>query len=404
MNRLMRTIVVCASLAVFVYVAAGYLMARTGQDKTYNVLTVYSEVLEHIQRDYVDQPNMQKVTNGALHGLLDSLDGESAYLSPLEYADYKKNLEMEGKAEAGLVLSRRYGYIDVVSVLPDSPALKAGLRDGDIFDTIAGFTSGQMSIGQAQILLHGAPGSVVKVTIIRPDKQQPQPFELTLAKLPAEKLLTETLSGGTAYIRVPSFEPGITDELRDKLVALSHAGAASLVLDLRDCAAGKPEEGIAAAQLFLSSGTIATLKGQTVAAQTFSADPARQVWKNPVAVLTSYGTAGPAEILAAAIAENHRGESFGSRTFGTAAQQKTIDLDDGAALILTVANYYTPAGKEILADGIKPDVVVQPPADEYAPAPEANELKPGQLPPPDDPVLKKALDSLHPAPAEHKAA
>src|SRR5580658_3999267 len=141
MNRFARIMILCLSAVVFSYAAAGYLLGKTADDKTYRVLTVYSEVLEHIQHDYVEDANIQKVTAGAMHGLLDSLDSESSYMSPLEYADYKKSMELDQKATAGMVLSRRFAYISVVSILPDSPALKAGLRVGDVLETIAGFTT-----------------------------------------------------------------------------------------------------------------------------------------------------------------------------------------------------------------------------------------------------------------------
>jgi carboxyl-terminal processing protease len=408
MNRFARIMILCLSAVVFSYAAAGYLLAKTADDKTYSVLTVYSEVLEHIQHDYVEDPNIQKVTAGAMHGLLDSLDSESSYMSPLEYADYKKSMELDQKATAGMVLSRRFAYISVISILPDSPALKAGLRVGDVLETIAGFTTSQMAVQQADLLLRGAPGTVVKLTVIRPEKTAPEDIELTLEKPLPAKLLTTSLADGTGYVRVPEFASGMTAQIREQLLQFEKQGVQKLVLDLRDCAAGSEDEGIAAANLFLSSGTITSMKGQTVATKVFTADPAKAVWKGRVVVLTSTSTAGPAEIVAAAIIGNHRGESAGLRTFGNASEQKTIELEDGAALILTIADYLTPDGKVILSDGVEPTSVVAPPLVDSVAAENGEDiLKPGELPPARDSVVKKALDLLErplPMPVEQKKA
>jgi carboxyl-terminal processing protease len=407
MSPFWKKVVLTLSVLVFVYAGVGYTLGKTGSDRTYLPLTVYSEVLEHIQSDYVEDPNIPKVTAGALHGLLDSLDPQSSYLSPLEYADYEKKLEDKSKGQVGVFLSKRFGYIIVVSELPDSPAVKAGLRDGDLLETIAGFSTTQMSINQAQVLLTGEPGQTVKVEVIR--RTAPDPFDLTLtyAKLQPPHLLQETVHNDIAYLRVPAFEQNTTSQIREKLLDFQRQGAKKLILDLRDCASGPAEEGISTAQLFLSSGTITTLKGQTVAPQAFQADPSKQVWKAPMTVLISNGTAGPAEILAAAIADNHRGDTVGEATFGTASQQKTITLDDGSAIILTVANYFTPDGKSIPKEGVTPTVEVQPQElsdvaqlnqDQLAPPP------PGQLPSANDPVMNKAIQILESPAATPKAA
>ena len=184
MSPLGKKIVVGISVLVVAYAATGYMLGRSNNDdKAYRALTVYSEVLEHIQRDYVDDPNMHAVTNGALHGLLDSLDPQSAYLSPLEYKDYKEKTADPAQGEAGLTLTRRFGYIGVIGVLPDSPGSKIGLRIGDILEKIAGFTTGQMAIDQAQLLLKGNPGTTVPLSVIRRGKAEPQEMTITLAKL-----------------------------------------------------------------------------------------------------------------------------------------------------------------------------------------------------------------------------
>ena len=407
MSPFWKKVVLGLSILVFAYVGVGYTLGKTGSDKTYIPLTVYSEVLDHIQNDYVENPDIHKVTAGALHGLLDSLDPQSSYMSPLEFADYEKKLKNESKGEAGVFLSKRSGYIVVVSELPDSPAVKAGLRDGDFLESIAGFSTTQMSVSQAQVLLTGDPGQTVKVEVIR--RTSPDPFDLTLtyAKLQPPHLLQESLQNDIAYLRVPAFQNGTTGQIRQKLVQFQQQGAKKLILDLRDCASGPDEEGISTAQLFLSSGTIATLKGQTVATETFSADASKQIWKAPMTVLISNGTAGPAEILAAAVADNHRGDTVGEATFGTASQQKLITLDDGSGIILTVANYFTPNGISIPKEGVAPTVEVEP--QELSDVAQLNQDQlappaPGQLPSSDDPVMKKAIEILSAPASAQKAA
>lgn len=251
MNSLAKKIVIVLTVIIGVYVTTGYVLGRSSDDKAYRALAVYSEVLEHIQRDYVDDPNMHQVTSGALHGLLDSLDPQSSYLSPLEYADYKEKAVNTAKGETGLALTRRYGYIGIISVLPESPAEKAGLRAGDVMEKIAGFTTAQMAIDQAQVLLNGEPGAVVKLSVIRRGKAEPQDMEVTLAKLSAPRLIEDKLADDIVYLRVPIFTAGMSKQIRDKLVQFDHQGAQKLILDLRECALGDDAEGIATAQLFL---------------------------------------------------------------------------------------------------------------------------------------------------------
>jgi len=402
MSSLTKKLVIVLSAVVFAFVAVGYVRGRSSDEKAFRALTVYSEVLEHIQRDYVDEPNMPQVTNGALHGLLDSLDPQSSYLSPLEYSDYKQKSENAAKAGAGLAVTKRFGYISVISSLPDSPAEKAGLHIGDVLEKIAGFTTGQMAIEQAQLLLSGDPGTVVKLSVIRRGKTEPQDVELTLAKLAPPKLVEDRLEGDIAYVHVPAFESGETKQIRDALVQLDHQGAHKLILDLRDCAFGDDQEGIATAQLFVSSGTITTLKGQTIAPVISSAEPSKAVWSQPVTVLIGNGTAGPAEIVASAIADNHRGETVGERTYGTASFQKLIELEDGSALFLTLANYYTPDGKEIPIEGVAPTREVHSVPDDIAALTEAYPPAPSSSV--TDPVVKKAIEILEAEPAAKKAA
>ncbi len=391
MGRFTKGLVLTLSVAVFLYVGLGFVLGQT-QNKPYRSLTVFTEVLHHIQQDYVEEPNIPLVTNGALHGLLEALDPESSYLGPREFAEYKKQVANPPKGETGIALSKRFGYVAVVSVLPESPAAKAGVRAGDIFENISGFTTREMSLGQARLLLAGEPGASVRVTSLRQGRAEPQELDIVRGAPGSNALIAERLHGdpasnsaetAVAYLRVPALVPGKAEELRARLQQIERAGVRRLILDMRDCAMGEISEGVAAARLFLSAGAIVSLRGQTVARQEFAADPAKVAWKHALTVLTSDGTAGAAEVLAAAIAENKRGSTVGDRTWGAASEQKLIPLEDGAALMLTVANYYSPSGKSIPAEGVAPTVrVVQRHSDE------------GRLPVAEDPVVRKAIELL----------
>jgi carboxyl-terminal processing protease len=394
MSRLTKIAVVSMSVLIFSYVGLGYVLGKTDDDKSYRSLSVYGEVLQRVQEDYVDEPNLQVVTVGALRGLLDSLDPYSGYLSPREYTDYKDKQKNDSHSDVGATVSKRFGYIVVVSVLPDSAAEKGGLRSGDILEAVSGFATRDMSVGQANALLQGAPGSTVKVDVVRRGSTEPQPVTLTREVTAAQHLTADKVADDTGYVRIPSLQAGAVAELRDKLARFQQQGLHKVILDLRNCSTGPVSEGVAAAQLFLPSGNVATLRGQTVSEQKFDAAPDKALWKGPVEVLISDSTSGAAEIIAAALGDNHRADLVGGRTFGAASEQKLIPLEDGSALVLTVAFYYTPGNKAILDQGVPATVPVTlsptdlNAADQEAPGP----LRANQLPGADDPVMHKALD------------
>jgi len=402
MNRAARIGVLCVSVIIFCYAGLGHVLGRTPDDKAYKSLTVYSEVLQKIQQDYVDEPNLHLVTSGALHGLLESLDPQSSYLTAREYTEYKQKQAANASGDAGLTLSKRFGYIIVVSVLPESPAEKAGIHSGDIFESVAGFTTRDMSVGQAMNFLHGQPGSGVKVGVIRRGKADPDEVDLVREKLGTAKIITAKADPDILVLRLPSLDPGRADEIRAKLQDAEKQGIHKVMLDVRDCGRGPVSEAIAIAKLFVPSGTLVTLRGQTVSTQVFSADPGKVVWKAPVSVLIDTTTSGAAEVLASAIVKNHRGDVVGERTFGLASEQKLISLDDGAALFLTVANYYNGDGKSILEEGVVPSEVVRASADEDADSGDddsgsADAQKEPVAPrplSPEDPIFRKALELM----------
>jgi hypothetical protein len=249
------------SLLVVFYVALGGLLGRTVSEGAYQQLAVLSEVLTRIQNDYVEDPNIDRVTVGAMRGLLEALDPYSSYMSPREFADYQKKKARELQGDVGLVLSKRYGLLNVVNVLPESPAAGANLNTGDIIESIGGFSSREMSVDQGYVLLAGEVGTMVEMAVVRQARSEPQTVELVRRRLRLPRVVSGTLEGQTGYLKIASFSQGKAEEAAAALRRLEAQGMDKLVLDLRDCASGEMQEGVAVTQLLLDAGTITYLDG-----------------------------------------------------------------------------------------------------------------------------------------------
>jgi carboxyl-terminal processing protease len=361
----------------------GLLGVRAGaQDGAYRQNNVYSEVLNKIQTDYVTEPKINDVTTGALHGLLESLDADSSYLTPAEYTLYKDR-QAAGAAQVGITASKRYGYAVVVSVLPGSAAAKEHLTDGDVIESIGDLSTRELSLAMIRLMLEGKPGSTVALSVVRPGKPDPEKVTLTRAITGAPALDERQLEGATIlYLKPGALTPSRVDEMA---TALKSAAGRKVLLDLRDSAGGDAEQGVRLANFFIKQGTLAVLEGQKFPRQTFTADPAKFITDAPLVVLINRGTYGPAELTAAAIKDAKRGDVVGERSFGLGSVQKTIELPDGAALLLTVAKYQTAAGKKIQDEAVAPTVVVET-------AGEGEEEE--AAPPKSDEPLLKAIELL----------
>ncbi len=373
MSKTTKLIVLGLSFLLVSFVVAGGLgvKASSNDDNSYRQLGVYSEVLSRIRTEYVEEPNIPAVTNGALHGLLESLDANSSYLDPTEYKEYKQR--KEGKAGIGAAVSKRYGYAAVISVIPGGPADKADIASGDIIEAIEGKSTREMSLAEIDGRLAGTPGSVVNVSVVRPRRVQPLKAAVTRAMVSDPPVSDKMMEDGIGYIKVDDFPKGRAQEIAGRLKTVQKEGAKKIILDLRNSGNGEEEEGVATANLFLNHGTITYLQGQKYPKQTFNADPQKAVVTNlPLVVLVNRGTAGPAEIVAASIMENARGDVLGDKTFGSGSIQRVIDMPDGAALILSVAKYYSPSGKAIQDTAITPNILVADAIDEFI-APDEDE-------------------------------
>ncbi len=335
--------------------------ASQPQDGAYRQMQVYSEVLRHIQGDYVVDPNMAKVTDASLRGLLESLDSQSSYLTPEEYKQYKSHTA--GRAQVGINVAKRYnyqGYATVVSVVPGSPADKANLTDGDVIEQIGDRKTNEMSLETARLMLQGQPGSQVSMTIIRPRHPVPDKVQLTRADV-AVPPTGEVFYEGASILYL---KPGILDhdhvqQVEAKLKSMGRTNTKKILLDLRDVSAGDNADALRMANFFIKSGTLAMLEGQKVAKETFTADPGKSIdTTGPMVTLVNHGTAGPAELVAGALLDSKRSELVGEKTFGAGSEQRTFELPDGAALVLSVAKFETPNGKKFQDEGLTPPVAV----------------------------------------------
>ncbi len=348
-------------------------------------------MLAHIKSDYVEEPDMKTVTLGAVNGLLESIDPFASYLNSDQYKEYLKNFDAY-RGDVGMVLSKKYGYIAIVDVVPGSPAAKAGLTTGDMIETIKGVATRDMPLAYASLLLRGQVGTAIDLTVL---KRKPEPVKISLtraapANVPLEaKLLPDQIG----YVRPEMLTGNRVSEVATAIKSLQKQGAKKMILDLRSCGVGDADPGIDLANLFLDGGMIAYTQGQKSARHDYIAQPQKQVWNLPLVVITNRGTAAGAEVAAAALAEEKRADVVGERTYGDASVRHTITMDDGSAVILSVAKYYGPDGKAIQDNGVIPnELVAEPDAmgevdEDGDPVASQNENKPVE-----DLLLKKAVE------------
>jgi carboxyl-terminal processing protease len=399
MMKRFKVFVVSLSTCLVIVLLIGAHIGKSAStdDSSYRHMAVFTEVLHRIKSDYVEEPNLANVTLGALNGLLESIDPFASYLNADQYKQYLEH-KNNVKGSVGLTLSKRFGYVGVVSTLPGSPAAKAGLATGDLIESIKGVATRDMPLAYAELLLEGAPGSTVDISILRMRHPEPQKITMTRVIIPFPPVSSRMLESQIGYIKPQTLTAGKAAEVATAVKGLEKEGAKGLVLDLRQCAIGVPQEGVAVANLFLDSGLMTYLEGQKIPRKDFNADRSTTVTHLPLVVITNRGTADGAEIAATALLENKRAEVVGERSFGDAALRRAIKMDDGGAIILSVAKYYSADGKAIQDTGVVPSVpfVESEPfaatEEEEEAAPEQPEAKPAV--PEQDNMLKKAIEVL----------
>jgi carboxyl-terminal processing protease len=399
MSKSVKTTLLLLSFLILAFAVAGAVGVKAGNSKdgAYRQLSVYSDVLSRIRSDYVENPNIPQVSNGALHGLIEALDPNSSYLNPEEYKLYQQH--SQPSAGIGAVVAKRFGYGDVISVVPGGPGDKAGLLAGDIIEALDEKSTREMSVAELNGLLGGRVGSTVNLSVVRPTKVQPQKISIIRETMKYVPVSSRMLDSQIGYIRAEGFPKGRSEEIASRIRDLQKNGAKRLILDLRNSGDGEIAEGISTANLFLNHGQIAYVEGQKYPRQNFTANPANEIFSLPLVVIVNRSTAGAAEVVAGAILDNARGDVLGDKTFGAGSIQKTIDLQDGGALILSIAKYYTPGGKAIQDAAITPNVLVVDKADDFIAledtdiAPDENEKQEPQKNQPDE-QLRRAIEQL----------
>jgi len=390
-SRIKLFVASTSTCLVFVLLFGAMRGKSASPEDTYRHLAVYTEVLSRIKSDYVEEPDMKSVTLGAVNGMLEAIDPYASYMNADQYKQWLKSKDQH-KAGVGVVLSKKFGYVGIVDSIPGSPAAKAGLSTTDVLETINGVATRDMPLAYAQLLLEGDPGSTVEVGVLRFRKPEPQKLTLTRAVIQYPAVTAKMLPDQIGLIQAESLEDTHVKDIAAKVEDLQKQGAKRLVLDLRHCATGGPEQGTKLANLFLDKGLITYYEGQKVQRQDVSADAKEDISRLPLVVIVNRGTAGGAEVAAAALLDDKRSEVVGERTYGDAAVRKTITMDDGSAVILSVAKYYSPAGKAIQDTGVTPSVPVQeiePVALDDDGNPLANEPQQSTN---EDVLLKKAIE------------
>lgn len=413
-------ILLSATLALYT-VVGGWISTRAQQpaNDPNAQLRIFESVLQHIQNDYVDEPNMEKVRAGALRGLAYGLDPYSTYLTPEQVRDYNGGGK-DNQAGIGAELSQVASYLYVIAPMKGSPAAQAGVRAGDIIEYIDGKATRDISLYDAKQLLNGAAGSEIKLRILRANASP-----LTLAvkrgafRSPAAEAKME--AGRIGVLRINSFADSEAADVRSRLQDLLKHGAQKLVLDLRGTAGGSINEAVAVANLLIKDGTIAQTTGREgKTLKTFAADPKAAIFAGPVVVLIDAGTAGAAEVVASSLLERNRGQIVGEKSFGAGAEQQLFTLRGGDGLLLTTIKWASASGKPFLGEdrahsGVAPSIEVKRPElaesidpedltgnDDDAvtkpnPAPDKREVAPEPntpKPAAEDVQMKKALELL----------
>ena len=377
-----RVLVLAVSMPVIAFAVIGGFMSKAiAREDSYQYLRIFEDVVSLIMNNYVEEVNVDKVMHGAMHGLADGLDPDSAYLDINQVKVMDKG-DPGATAQTGLEVTRQY-YLRVIAARDGSPAAKAGLQPGDYIRAIDGQSTRDTTVYEGQHLLRGKAGTKVHLTVLRGNAAEPHEMDLVREDLTAAPVKSRIAAPGVGYLRVAEFGKATADQIKSEIASVSKAGAKSVIIDLRGTAFGDADSGLVAARLFVKSGVLVYRQDRGKEKEAISAAAGDGTITVNTVLLTDNGTSNGAEVFAAALSGNKRAQLIGERTLGRAARQKLVRLPDGSGLMLTHLIYLTPAAVAIHEKGLVPDVAVEQPEIDF-----------GQPPAAKDATLDKAIESL----------
>lgn len=361
-----KFILILASATLTLYtVVGGWISTRAQQpaNDPNAQLRIFESVLQHIQNDYVDEPNMDKVRAGALRGLAYGLDPYSTYLTPEQVREYNAG-NKDNQVGIGAELSQVASYLYVVAPMKGSPADQAGIKAGDIIEYIDNKATRDISLYDAKQLLNGAAGTEVKLRVLRANTS---PLSITVKRGSSHAAAAEARmdAARVGILRINSFNDGDAADVKARLQDLVKQGAQKIVIDMRATAGGSLNEAASVANLFIKDGVIAqTIGREGKALKTFNADPKEVIFSGPVVALIDTGTAGAAEVVASALIDRNRGQVVGEKSFGAGTEQQLFQLRGGDGLLLTTVKWASSNGKTFLGEdrahsGVAPSVEVK---------------------------------------------
>ncbi len=357
--------IVILILAVTSAFAAKIVVSKEHPQKSnetrYEELDLFTSVLNKVQKDYVEPVSTKKLIYGALKGMISSLDPHSGFMTPNEY----KDLEVSTQGQfggVGMTITLKDGILTVISPIEDTPAAKAGIEPGDKIIMIDGKPTRDLTLEQDLDMIRGPSGTKVRITIIREGLKQPKTFDLTREIIKIKSVKYDVIDGHYGYIRIIQFQETTNSELEKALYEIHKKtgnDVEGLILDLRNNPGGLLDQAVNVASRFIKSGLIVYTKGRLPDQQLkFMASGKNVEPDYPIVALINGGTASASEIVAGALQDHDRAIIVGTPSFGKGSVQTIIPLEDGSALRLTTALYYTPNGKSIQAEGIQPNITM----------------------------------------------